>query len=287
MAGRRVAGDDCSGSAGRQVAFRQPTRAQGAQKICELLTDQIRLQSTAIVRGGIFMKKIGIMLFLLTLAVGLVVSNLFSFGKATEGLFNFSFNFKGVKGAGHTAVETRDLTGFRAVDVGGIFNVEITAQKGFGVEIEADDNLIGLVRTEVRDGVLYIKTEEKISPRSKLRIRISAPDLDRLDVSGAAKVNVTGLKSSEFTLDSSGASKITLAGESTKLNVDVSGATKIDAGNLIAENASVDASGASRVMVNVSGELRAEASGASKISYTGSPKNVIEKSSGAGKVSAQ
>ena len=117
------------------------------------------------------MKKIGIMFFLLTLAVGLVLSNLFSFGRATEGLFNFSFKSRGIKGSGNAASEKRDLTGFHAVDVGGIFHVEITSQQEFGVEISADDNLIPLVRTEVRDGVLYIESEEKILPRSNLRIR--------------------------------------------------------------------------------------------------------------------
>ncbi len=233
------------------------------------------------------MKKIGFILFLVTLAVGLVISNLFSFGRASGDFFNFSLNFKGVKGSGRTASEVRDLTGFRAVDVGGVFQVEIIAQKDYAVEIEADDNLLGLIKTEVRDGVLHIRTENKISPRNSIRVRISAPDIERLDVSGAAKVNVSDLKNSTFTVDSSGASKITLAGESSKLNIDVSGATKVDAENLISENASIESSGASRASVNVSGELSADASGASKIVYSGTPTNIIEKTSGASKVSAK
>ena len=237
------------------------------------------------VRGGIFyMKKIGIMLFLVTLAVGLVLSNVFSFGRASSNFFNFSLNFKGVKGSGNAATEHRDLADFQAIDVGGVFQVEITAQKDFAVEVEADDNLIGLIRTEVRGGVLHINTEKKISTRNPIRVRISAPDIERLDVSGAAKVTVDNLKNSSFTVDSSGASKIVLAGESSKLNIDVSGATKVDAENLRSETALVEASGACHVSVNVTGELKTDASGASKIVYTGSPANVIEKSSGASSV---
>src|SRR5438105_3436193 len=86
------------------------------------------------------MKKVGIIIFAGALVLGLVFSNLFTFGKAKEGLFNFSF-FNGVRGSGNTITEKRNLTGFRAVDVGGIFKVEITAQKDFAVEVEADDNL--------------------------------------------------------------------------------------------------------------------------------------------------
>jgi hypothetical protein len=230
------------------------------------------------------MKKIGIMLFLVTLAVGLVISNLFSFGRASSSFFNFSFNLKGVKGSGNSATEVRDLKGFQAVDVGGVFQVEITAQKDFAVEIEADDNLMGLIRTEIRDGVLHIETEKKISTRNPIRVRISAPDIDRLDVSGAAKVTVDNLKNSSITVGSSGASRILLGGESSKLNIDVSGATKVDAENLRAGSATVEASGACRVSVNVTEEIMANASGASKITYTGSPKNIIERASGASSV---
>jgi hypothetical protein len=239
------------------------------------------------VRGGILMKKIGIMLFLVTLAVGLVLSNVFTFGRASGNFFNFSFNFKGVKGSGNSATEVRDLANFQAVDVGGVFQVEITAQKDFAVEIEADDNVLGLIKTDVRGGVLHITTEKKISSRNAIRVRISAPDIERLDVSGAAKVTVDGLKNGGLRVDSSGASKIVLAGESTKLNIDVSGATKIDAENLRTENANIEASGACHVTVNVTGEIRVDASGASKIVYAGSPTNVIEKTSGASRVKSK
>ena len=86
-------------------------------------------------------------------------------------------------------------------------------------------------------------------------------------------------------MDSSGASKIKIAGETAKLTVDVSGGTQIDAEELNAGDADVEASGASHVNVKVSGSLRTEASGASKIVYIGEPSNVERKTSGASSVS--
>ena len=71
------------------------------------------------------------------------------------------------------------------------------------------------------------------------------------------------------------------------MTIDVSGASKIDAENLKAIDASIDASGASKISVNVSGELKSDISGASKVVYTGTPPNVITKKSGAGGVSAK
>ena len=230
------------------------------------------------------MKKIGIMIFVVALAIGLVVSNIFSFGRATGSFFNFSLNFGGVHGSGNVATDKRGVSGFKSVDVGGVFQVEITAQKDFAVEVEADDNLLPLIKTEVHDGVLSIETEQRIKSSNPIRIRVYAPDIDNLEVSGAANVTVNDLKNSGLSVDSSGASKIKIAGVTDKLTVEVSGATKVDAESLTAVNASVEASGASHVRVNVTGQLRTDLSGASKVVYSGSP-TIEKKTSGASSVS--
>lgn len=231
------------------------------------------------------MKKLAILIFLAALIVGVVVSNMFSFGRTTSKLFNFSFNFKGVEGSGNVSNERRDLSGFHAIDVGGVYQVEVTAQKDFSVEIEGDDNLLSLVETRVENGTLYIESEQRIAPKSSIKVRISAPNIDDLDVSGAAGVTVNDLNNKQLTIDSSGASRITVGGKTTKLSVDVSGATRVDAEKLTADDANVDASGASNVVLTVNGNLTADASGASHISYAGSPKDVKKNTSGAGNVS--
>ncbi|CAN5570678.1 head GIN domain-containing protein [soil metagenome] len=231
------------------------------------------------------MKKIGLMIFAAALVIGLVVANMFSFGRSAGHFFQFSMNFGGVHGSGNVTKENRGLSGFKSIDVGGIYQVEITGQKDFAVEVEADDNLLPLITTTVEDGVLRIETEGKISPTTQVRIRIAAPDIDKLDVSGVANVTLNDIKNNNLLVDASGASKIKIAGETRDLTIDVSGATKIDAESLSTENATVDASGASGVTVNVSGDLKADASGASKILYTGSPANVEKSSHGASRVS--
>lgn len=231
------------------------------------------------------MKKIGIIIFAAALVIGLVVSNMFSFGRASGNLFNFSMNLGSVHGSGNVTSEKRNLTGFKAVDVGGVFQVEITAQKEFSVEVLGDDNLLPLIKTEVDDSTLRIDTERRISPTSPVRVRISAPDIENLQVSGVANVTMNDVKNSALAVDSSGASKIAITGETSKLTIDVSGASKIDAENLKAIDASVDSSGASKINVNVSGELRTDLSGASKVTYTGTPTNVVTKKSGASSVS--
>ncbi len=225
------------------------------------------------------MKKFGLIIFILALTLGLIFANIFSFGKMTTKFFNFSIN-EGVSGSGNVTTEKRDVTDFQEIEVGGVFEVEVTAQKDFSVEIEADDNLLPLIKTEVSGGVLRLETEKGISTKNPIRVRISAPNIENLDISGASKVSLANLKNENLQIDSSGASKIIVAGETENLTVDVSGASKIDAENLKSENASIDASGASKVSVFVANELKSDASGASSIIYSGSPKNLIKKTSG-------
>ena len=229
------------------------------------------------------MKKFGILIFLGAVILGVVITSFFSFGQIAPKIFSISFGKK-IKGSGNVATERRDITDFKAVDVSGVFQVEIAVQKDFAVEIEADDNLLPLIKTEVRNGILHLETEGRISTENGLKVRISAPDISRIDASGAARVDLSGLQSDELRVDTSGASKINISGETARLFVEVSGASSVDAENLAAKDADISASGASRVSTFVSNDLRAHASGASKIVYSGSPKNIEKSPSGASSI---
>lgn len=231
------------------------------------------------------MKKIGIIIFIVALIIGVTFANFFSWGKASAKFFSFSVNFGGVQGSGNVQNEKRNVADFSAIDVGGVFDVEIVAQKEFSVEVEADDNLLQYIKTEVKGDTLEISTDKRISPKGgTIRIRISAPNIENLEVSGASKLSLTNLKNDSLKVDASGASKIKIDGETRNLEVELSGASRLDAENLKSENANVDGSGASNASINVSGDLKADLSGASKVTYTGNPKNLEKSTSGASSV---
>ena len=229
------------------------------------------------------MKKFGFLVFIVAIIVGVVFANLFSFGRASGKIFNFSFGTS-VKGSGVMRSEVREIADFNGVDVGGVFQVEVILGKDYAVEVEADDNLHQHIRTEVRGGVLKITSAERLKSESPIRIRVSAPDIDTVEAAGASKVSIQGVNNSELAIDTSGASKVSLEGVTANLKIDVSGASKIEASALKAESALVDASGASSVEIHVTERLVSEASGASKISYSGNPGSVEKKASGAGKI---
>lgn len=229
------------------------------------------------------MKKVKVIIFIVALVIGLMFANIFGafLGFGLPGFTVFSC----AKGSGVTKIEKREVAGFKKVDVSGAIEVEVIAQKDFGVEVEADDNLLEYVKTEVDGETLKIYTKSRIWKHNKIRVVISMPELTGAEVSGASKVTANNVKTDSFKLDVSGASKIEINGEAKDLKIEASGASKINAENLKVANANVDVSGATSVTVNATEEVKAEASGASKIQYVGEPKNVIKDTSGASKVS--
>jgi hypothetical protein len=229
------------------------------------------------------MKKIGFIIFVGALVLGVVLANVSSSGRVSSKVFNI--NFGGISGSGNIVKETRDLTDFRSIEVGGIFKVEVTAQKDYSVEVEVDDNLLEHIKTDVRSGVLHIEADKHIKSRGPILVRVSAPDIESVEASGASSVKLTNVKNERLGVGSSGASKISVQGETAEFTVEVSGASQIDGDALNAVAATVNASGASNVSVSVANKLTADASGASKIIYSGPVKDVSKSSSGAGSVS--
>ena len=119
---------------------------------------------------------------------------------------------------------------------------------------------------------MKIYSEDRISPKTQINVKISMPEIVGLEVSGALSADVSNVKTDLMQLKASGASKVRIDGEVIRLNADASGASKIDAEGLKVEDANVDASGASTATVLATEEANLDASGASKISYVGEPK---------------
>jgi hypothetical protein len=193
----------------------------------------------------------------------------------------------GIKGSGVAKTEKREVGAFKGVEVGGALKIEVTCQKAQGVEITADDNLLRYIKTEVRDGVLHIGTAGVQFSASKTpRIIVTLPELNRVGVSGASQMKVANLKTDDFKINLSGAAQLDVSGTAQLVDANLSGACRLDGKDLKAANVDINASGASNADVYASAELKAEASGASKIHYYGSPQSVSPRANGASKITA-
>lgn len=222
------------------------------------------------------MKKFGLIISVLALSIGLSFSTNCSFGTINK--------LSGVQGSGTSKTEKRNETGFNKIDASGAVSVEVSVGNAFAVEVQADDNLLANIKTEANGDTLKIYSEDRISSKTPVVIRVSMPEIENFEVSGASSGNVSNVKADDLELKASGASKIKIFGTANELNADASGASTIDAEDLRTENAKVEASGASKAFVTATDDLDINASGASKITYIGEPKSIKQNSSGASSI---
>jgi hypothetical protein len=194
-------------------------------------------------------------------------------------------DFSKTSGSGTMKLEKRSVPVFTALDISGAFDVEISIKPEQSLEIEGDDNLLPLIKTEVKDGVLNINNEKSFSTKHKLRVRISVANLKAISTSGASDIIASDVKSDDFKIDASGAGKLQLSGETKALDVEMSGAGELAAKDFRAQRVVINSSGAAEADVYASEELTAHVSGAGNVNYYGNPKTINEDRSGAGSIS--
>jgi hypothetical protein len=209
----------------------------------------------------------------------------------------------GVDGNGNVIKETRDVSSFDAIKIGGAFEVYLSQGSSEGLVIEADENLMELIRVEVRGGTLVIDTEVNIRKSKEMNLYITFTDLEKMKLSGAVEVKseeklkfdnleLDGSGASEIDLhleanrlecDFSGASEIELKGKANYCSIDNSGASELNAYDFIVGEYNIEISGAGDAKIHCTDILKARISGAASIRYQGDPK-VDSHVSGAGSI---
>ncbi|MEM6766003.1 MAG: head GIN domain-containing protein [Bacteroidota bacterium] len=211
-----------------------------------------------------------------------------------------------VRGNGEVVRQNRNIDGFEAVSVGGAFNVYISQGSDYKVTVEADENLLDHISTEVRGGVLYIKSRRNIRNAEKLNVYVRMGELSLISSSGASDVYAeTELESENLELSSSGSSDIKLgvvkaesvrvkisgasdvrmSGSADEIQIQVSGSGDFKGYEFKTKRGKVSVSGAGDAYVHVTESLVASASGSGDVRCKGQPQKRNVNVSGAGDVS--
>ncbi len=197
-------------------------------------------------------------------------------------VFVSSCDWVGIRGNGHIVTDNRNVTEFSDIKTGGMFRIEWRPGAP-SLSITTDENLLRHIESRVEGNTLYLESHDQLSPTHHLQVTIRSPKLTGVSASGATRLDAADLNVPKFFLQTSGASKITLAGTADELLAEMSGATKLDAADLHTKNADITGSGASKAQVYATETLRVTISGAGKVTYYGHPK-VERHISGAGSI---
>src|SRR5438552_16800197 len=105
---------------------------------------------------------------------------------------------RGLAGSGIRKTEKRDLKSFSAIDTTGAYEVDVTCQKPASFEIEADDNILPLIKTEVRDGILFVSNDQPYHSSKPAVLRIVLPDLNSVSSHGAGEIKIADARSNDL-----------------------------------------------------------------------------------------
>lgn len=196
---------------------------------------------------------------------------------------------QGKRGNGEVVEETRKVSeDFTVISASEGLDVFVTQDQDFKILVEADENIIDLIGTDIKDGKLRIHAIENIGRATK-KVYVSLPEISglrsssgadliaqniiesekiELDASSGSDLHVE-LKAIEVSADASSGADIKISGSADVFYADASSGADIRARDLMSKTCNADASSGAGISVNVSESLVADASSGADISYTG------------------
>lgn len=176
--------------------------------------------------------------------------------------------------------EDRDNGDFHAIDAEEAITVRFVQGDSTSVEVKAPQSKIGKVRTDIRNGVLYIRNEnQNMKGNQHIIVYVTAPQLDKIKMSEACNFECEGdVNFQKLEVQVEEASRVKLTGKIDTLNVRAEEAAHADLEDVTADVATIRAEEASHVAMGIARELRIQTTEASAVTYKGVPQ-LLQKSS--------
>ncbi len=202
-------------------------------------------------------------------------------------------------GSGNVVRQTRPISGVDGVKLIGVGNVELEQSGSESLIVEAEDNLLEYLTTEIVGGTLVISQDPNVSIQATRRIvfHVGVPTLNNAELLGAGSIkcsNLTGdrlelasvgvgsLDFSNLSLDEldvsvSGVGASRISGTARKQHVVITGVGSYEARDLDTSEAHVELMSVGSATVRVRERLVAYVAGTGCLYYLGNP--VLETSS--------
>jgi hypothetical protein len=213
-----------------------------------------------------------------------------------------------ITGSGRVTQEARAVDGFDSVALRGSGELSITQGASEALVVEAEDNLLPHIVTEVDGSTLEIgfdraTWQSSLRPTKPIRYQLTVRQLEAVELGGAGNVLASSLRVGDLRLDLAGSGSVTIehleagrldvilsgtgsiavAGEVADQAITLSGAGEYVAGDLESRSAEVDLPGSGDVTVWATESLDIDLSGTGTVSYWGDP-DVQRRLSGSGDI---
>jgi hypothetical protein len=176
-------------------------------------------------------------------------------------------------GSGNLRTENRTVSGFTAVQLSGIGDVQVQQGGSDSLAVSAEDNLLPLLTSDVVDNVLRlgVKDGTRIDNRQLITFQVTVRQLTGLDVAGSGSQKATNVKTSSLQVRVTGSGSVTAAGTADSQDVTMSGSGVYNGSGLTTMTTKVSSTGSGSADVAVRDRLEVSITGSGTVSYSGSP----------------
>lgn len=211
-----------------------------------------------------------------------------------------------IKPSKNRITRTYRVTDFNKVEINTVADVNYrqSTDGTVSVEINGSDNIVALMKVNIKNNLLTISASEKFRLNKKnVTISIISPQLNSVSFKGVGNFSVKDslivddlymenkgvgdifvdhLKGNKVTIYSSGVGNVTLKGEVNEAYLNSKGVGNIEAGSLIANKVDAHAKGIGDIKCYATSAINASSKGIGSISYKGNPsmKNINKKGIG-------
>lgn len=198
------------------------------------------------------------------------------------------------RGSGRVVSENRDVKDFQGVSLSGSGDLIITQGNSETLRIDAEDNILPLIESEVRGGTLYLgfkPNSGSITTNVPVKYTLSVKILNAINLSGSGSVQADNLKANSLAITTSGSGSVdiktlttdtlklimsgsgsaSLAGLAGQQTAQVSGSGSYQAGSLDTQQTTTILTGSGNMTVWARDSLNITNSGSGSVDYYGKP----------------
>lgn len=199
-----------------------------------------------------------------------------------------------VRGAGPVVSETRSLASFDKITLDGSADIYIAQDSVQSVTVQAQDNILDILETEVYNGHLKIGFDRNcVKNHEPVKVYLTVPNIWEVRVEGSGNIiglgsinmsdlrfEIEGSGNIQFPLISanslgvhiSGSGDVNFAGEGASyLDIDINGSGNVRAYDLPVNNVAIDVDGSGDSRVHAIDNLDVRISGSGNVYYLGYP----------------
>jgi hypothetical protein len=213
-------------------------------------------------------------------------------------------NGETVRGSGTVTEETRTISNLSSVELALPGTLHITMGGSESLRIEAEDNLLEYIRTEVNYGKLVIGSRQgiNIQPTHPVHYYLTVTELSSILISSSGNIEADNLQSDSFSITISSSGDVSISrldctslhviisssgnldiqgGQVQKQEINISSSGEYRARKLESVSANVILTSSGEATIRVSDHLTGRLSSSGNINYIGNPDvNVSKTSSG-------